>query len=225
MLLSDNTGLLCSSVLVVQALANKLGLILSLAKSSIFATTTKLRNQLFGAITHHGLLVGESANISGLGVNFQTAKQASLGMRDRRWLSAKQLLDRLQYMPWNPQKKTDIICRCVLPHVLFGVENTFVGKDLLREIRAKCHHAVGGKLQYHLHYLAPVFSGTIYEPFLHIARRRFSIFTRALVQHGTLVRELWKLSVQKGHFFKKKTRGGISILQNQLHEMGYTKGT
>ena len=221
MLLTQDIDSLTTSVLKVKDMASKLGLILSIGKSSVFATSNKLLNQVVGALSHHNLIVGQSRNLQGLGVNFQTSKLASIDVRTQRWISAKKLLDRLQYMPWTAQRKTQIVCRCILPHTFFGIENTFAGKDFLREVRAKCNHSVGGKQQYHLHYLAPLFSGDFYEPFLYVANKRFSTFTRNLTRNTTLVKELWKLAIRQGCFFKRKTRGCVSILQNQLHELGW----
>ncbi|CAE7295757.1 unnamed protein product [Symbiodinium sp. CCMP2592] len=221
MLITDDLASLTSSVIQVKNLADKLGLILSISKSSLFATSTKLLNQVTGSLSHHHLLVGTSKNLRGLGTNFQTAKVASIDIRTKRWTSAKGLLDRLQYMPWTAPRKTQIVCRCILPHIFFGIENTYAGKDFIREVRAKCNHTVGGKLQYHLHYLAPLFSGDRYEPVLYIAERRFGTFLRSATRNLPLVKDVWKKAFQRGCFFKRKTRGCVSIFQNQLHELGW----
>ncbi|CAE6945510.1 unnamed protein product [Symbiodinium sp. CCMP2592] len=221
MLLSKNILLLKDSVLAIDALAQKLGLILSLQKSSVFATSTKLVRQALGLFAHHGIKVGQSKNMAGLGINFQTAKVASLDVRNHRWIQAKTILDRLQYMPWSVQKKTDIICRAVMPLVFYGVEHVFTGKDFLREVRAKFNHTVWGKKQYHIHYLAPVFSGTCYEPLIYSAKRRFRAMLRSLVTNQQQVMDNWLLSCRTGSYFKRKTRGAVSIFQNQLHGLGW----
>ena len=117
--------------------------------------------------------------------------------------------------------KTQIIQRGILPHVFYGVQTWAAGKDFVREVRAKCNHAVWGKKMYHLHYLTPAFSGTNYEPMLYIAARRFSAFLRLFASDPQLLQEVWKVAIQQKAFFKGRTRGVVSLFQRQLSEMGW----
>ena len=220
-LLSKDLPHLKDAMQLMETLARRFGLLLSTNKSAVFATTSKLTKQLHGLMVQSGIDMGSTRNFAGLGVNFQTAKIASTEVRNKRWDNARTQLDKLQYMPWSHQRKTDIIVRAILPLIFYGVENCCTGKDFLREVRAKCNHAVWGKQQYHLHFLTPLFSGTIYEPMLYTARRRFASFLRSVTLEPQLVKDNWRLSITQYSFFKKRTKGPISILQNQLHELGW----
>ncbi|CAE7571190.1 unnamed protein product [Symbiodinium sp. CCMP2592] len=221
MVLSESSNKLQSSTICIDGLSSKFGLILSLKKSSVFATSTKLARQAQGLMNSQGIPIGMAKNVQGLGVNFQTAATPSTASRNKRWDRAKVLLGRLQYMPWSPKRKTDIICRAILPLALFGCQNWYAGKDFVSELRAKCNHAVWGKIQYHLHFLCPIFSGTLYEPQFYLVKTRFHAMLRALTMDEELVKEVWRLSCESGSFVKRKTRGMISILQNQLHDLGW----
>ncbi|CAE7903907.1 unnamed protein product [Symbiodinium microadriaticum] len=212
---------LTRAIMKMKTLADKFGLILSLAKSGVFATDHKKAKQLQGCLAHQGISIGLGKNFKGLGVNFQTAKQLSAQLRDERWQKAKILMNRLQYMPWTQLVKTQIIVRGILPLVFFGGQTWMAGKDFMREVRAKCNHTVWGKQQYHLHYLAPLFSGQTYEPVRYLAGYRFSSFLRNLARDPDTVKEVWNLAVHNKAYFKKQTRGTISMLQHQLHDLGW----
>ncbi|CAE7621051.1 RTase [Symbiodinium sp. CCMP2592] len=185
----------------IQDLANSLGMILSLQKSTVFATQTSLARSIQGKLQSVGLVLGQAKN-------FSESK-------------AKVLLNRLQYMPWSVQRKTDIINRCIFPLTFYGCNTWRAGKDFTREVRAKCNHAVWGKKQYHLHYLTPLFSGTAFEPLLYMARYRFAAFLRLLTQHEQLVKDVWAKSVKAKTFFKNSTKGAISLLQNLLFDLDW----
>ncbi|CAE7792033.1 unnamed protein product [Symbiodinium sp. CCMP2592] len=142
-------------------------------------------------------------------------------MREERWLKAKVLLDRLQYMPWTQYRKTQVINRGIFPLIFYGCNTWRAGKDFLREVRAKCNHSVWGKKQYHLHYLSPLFSGQQYEPSLYVARHRFSALLRLFARHEALVRQVWDQSILAKSYFKGKSRGCISLFQSQLNDLGW----
>ncbi|CAE7817828.1 unnamed protein product [Symbiodinium sp. CCMP2592] len=220
-LLSEHLHQLRDSMIIMERMAKKFGLLLSTSKSAVFATSNKLTRQLHGLMANSGVNMASSRNFAGLGVNFQTAKQASVVTRNERWERARVLLEKLQYMPWSQQRKTDVILRGIMPLIFYGVENFFLGKDYLRDIRSKCNHTVWGKKQYHLHYLTPLFSGSNYEPMIYVAKRRFALFLRAMALEQDMIKNNWKLSIQSRSFFKKRTKGPVSILQNQLHTMGW----
>ena len=219
--LSSDRHDLKQAILKLQSLAEKFGLILSLEKSGIFATDQAVAKKVRGQWAADGIHIGVVKNFKGLGVNFQTAPQLSAQMRNSRWQSARMLLGRLQYMPWSQKVKTQIIQRGILPHIFYGVQTWAAGKDFVREVRAKCNHAVWGKKMYHLHYLTPAFSGTNYEPMLYIAARRFSAFLRLFARDPQLLQEVWKVAIQQKAFFKGRTRGVVSLFQRQLSEMGW----
>ncbi|CAE7560123.1 unnamed protein product, partial [Symbiodinium sp. CCMP2456] len=220
-MLSRNMEQLKDAMHTMEKLANKFGLLLSTAKSAVFATNNKITRQLHAMMMSSGINIGVCVNFAGLGISFQTAKAASTTTRNSRWDKARKLMERLQYMPWTQQRKTDIISRAILPLLFYGVENVVTGKDFLREVRSKCNHTVWGKQQYHLHFLTPLFSGTIYEPFLYIADKRFKAMLRAVSLDSDMVKTNWRLSLEKMAYFKRKTRGPMSILQNQLNDMGW----
>ena len=220
-LLSADLEKLRDSMVLMERMATKFGLLLSTSKSAVFATSNKIARRFHGLMTASGVNMDWGKNFTGLGVNFQTAKMASVGTRNGRWEKAKILLDKLQYMCWSQQRKTDVIMRGVMPLIFYGVENFVVGKDFMRDIRSKCNHTVWGKKQYHLHFLTPLFSGTIYEPVIFTARRRFASFLRSVALEAEMVKQNWKLSIQRQSFFNKRTRGPTSILQNQLHGLGW----
>ncbi|CAE7472939.1 Pol [Symbiodinium sp. CCMP2592] len=188
----------------LQKLCDSLGLILSLPKSHVFATSVALARNLQGKLQSQGFILGQARNLVGLGVNFQTATQPTSQMREERWLKAKVLLDRLQYMPWTQYRKTQVINRGIFPLIFYGCNTWRAGKDFLREVRAKCNHSVWGKKQYHLHYLSPLFSGQHYEPSLYVARHRFSALLRLFARHEALVRQVWDQSILAKSYFKGK---------------------
>ena len=78
-----------------------------------------------------------------------------------------------------------------------------------------------GKQQYHLHFLAPLFSGCNYEPMLLVSMQRFKAFLRLFVQYPEQTKMVWKQSVVHKAFFKNKTKGAVGIFQNQLHELNW----
>ena len=205
----------------IKKLADSCGLILSLPKSKVFATTTQAARAVQGRLQTEGFHLDQAKNLAGLGINFQTHSQPTPQLRNDRWLKARVLLDRLQYMPWNAQRKTEVINRGIFPLVFYGCNTWKAGKDYLREVRAKCNHAVWGKKQYHLHYLSPIFSGTNYEPTLHVAKTRFSALLRFYTHHPQLAMDVWDKSLNAGCFFKNRTKGTISIFQNQLRDLNW----
>ncbi|CAE7670465.1 unnamed protein product [Symbiodinium sp. CCMP2456] len=220
-LLTSETEPLIKAIFKIQSLATKFGLILSLSKSGVFATNQKLAKQLQGTLAHQGITIGLVKNFKGLGVNFQTAKQLGTQLRDERWTKAKVLLKRLQYMPWTEKVKTQIVNRGILPLTFYGAQTWMAGKDFIREVRAKCNDSVWGKKQYHLHYLAPLFSGADYEPMLYLAKYRFSSFMRMVARDLTLVTEVWNLAISNKAYFKRFTKGTVSLLQCQLNDLGW----
>ena len=209
------------AVQAIQCISGKLGMILSLKKSTIFATKAKLTNTIQGRLAQHGLALGTIRNPTGLGINFQTMGQPSPEMRDKRWESAKILLERLQYMPWATHRKTQILTRGIFPLIFYGCHTWRTGKEFLREVRAKCNHTVWGKKQYHLHYLAPLFSGQEYEPATYVARQRFAALLRLYLSHPDMVKQVWDQSIHAKAFYKGKTRGTISLFQHQLNDLGW----
>ena len=209
------------AVQAIQCISGKLGMILSLKKSTIFATKAKLTNTIQGQLAQHGLALGTIRNPTGLGINFQTMGQPSPEMRDKRWGSAKILLERLQYMPWTTHRKTQILTRGIFPLLFYGCHTWRSGKEFLWEVRAKCNHAVWGKKQYHLHYLAPLFSGQDYEPATYVARQRFAALLRLYLSHPDMVKQVWDQSIHAKAFYKGKTRGTISLFQHQLNDLGW----
>ena len=220
-ILASDRNALRDAISYLQTLAQKFGLILSLAKSGIFATDHHLAKKVQGQWAGQGIHIGMVKNFKGLGVNFQTCPQIGTQVRNSRWQSARVMLNRLQYMPWTQQVKTQILKRAIMPHVFYGAQTWATGKDFLREVRAKCNHAVWGKKMYHLHYLTPIFSGTCYEPMLHVAGYRFSAFLRMVARDLQMVKEVWKLAVEQKAYFKRKTRGVISLFQQQLSDLGW----
>ena len=205
----------------LKKLCDALGLILSLPKSNVFATSVAMARNLQGTLQSEGFVLGQAKNLIGLGVNFQTASQPTSQMREERWLKARVLLDRLQYMPWTQYRKAQVINRGILPLVFYGCNTWRAGKDFLREVRAKCNHSVWGKKQYHLHYLSPLFSGQQYEPVLYMAKHRFAALLRLFVRHETLVKQVWDQSINAKSYFKGKSRGCISLFQSQLNDLGW----
>ena len=136
------------AVQAIQCISGKLGMILSLKKSTIFATKAKLTNTIQGQLAQHGLALGTIRNPTGLGINFQTMGQPSPEMRDKRWESAKILLERLQYMPWTTHRKTQILTRGIFPLIFYGCHAWRTGKEFLREVRAKCNHTARNSITY-----------------------------------------------------------------------------
>ncbi|CAE7413448.1 unnamed protein product [Symbiodinium sp. CCMP2592] len=220
-MLNGDAQLLAEAIMQLDKLARKFGLLLSLPKSGVFATDQKLARKLQALLGGQGFRLGLVKNFKGLGINFQTAKQLSAQIRDERWTKSKVLLNRLQYMPWSEKIKTQIVTRGIMPLVFFGAQTWATGKDFIREVRAKCNHSVWGKKQYHLHYLTPLFSGTCYEPVLYLAKYRFSALLRLMARDLPLLQEVWDLAIQKKAFFKRATKGMVSLFLNQLHDLGW----
>ncbi|CAE7896484.1 unnamed protein product [Symbiodinium necroappetens] len=140
---------------------------------------------------------------------------------DKLARKAKVLLNRLQYMPWDRRRKVAILTRGIYPLIFFGVQCWPTGKDFLREVRAKSNHTIWGKQQYHLHFLAPLFSGGNYEPMPVVAMSRFRAFMRMFTQHMEQTKRVWKTSVEKKTFFKNQTKGIVCLFQNQLLELDW----
>ena len=221
MMMTKHPEQLVCAIQQLDKLARKVGLILSLPKSHVFALQTKTARAIRGNLIHKGIKIGLAKNFQSLGVNLQTTHKLSVTLRNQRWNKAKVLLNRLQYMPWDRRRKVAILTRGIYPLIFFGVQCWPTGKDFLREVRAKSNHTIWGKQQYHLHFLAPLFSGGNYEPMLVVVMSRFRAFMRMFTQHMEQTKRVWKTSVEKKTFFKNQTKGIVGLFQNQLLELDW----
>ncbi|CAE7360715.1 unnamed protein product, partial [Symbiodinium sp. CCMP2456] len=219
--LSDSPDQMQYVTKMIDELAGKCNLIVNIRKSTVFATTMKEARKLQASMQDSDLNIGMAKNFSGLGVDFQTALVPSVRARNDRWKRAKVVLDRLQYMPWSAVQKTAVVVRAVLPLVFHGCQNWMAGKEFMNDVRAKMNHSVWGKMRYHLHFLSPLMSGSVFEPAIYVGRCRFAAFMRAFSREEQLIKEVWKLATRSGAFYKNRTRGMVSIFQNQLHGLGW----
>ncbi|CAE7253684.1 unnamed protein product [Symbiodinium sp. CCMP2592] len=106
MMLTKQPAQLISAIQLVDTLARKTGLILSLPKAHVFSLQTKTARALRGNLVHKGISIGLARNFQSLGINLQTTHKITVAQRNQRWNKAKTLLNRLQYMPWDVKRKT-----------------------------------------------------------------------------------------------------------------------
>ena len=201
----------------VAMVTQKCGMILSLDKSLMYATTKQAR-QFLKKCKIGGQQVPTKNSFQDLGVVFTSRHQASSLNLSRRFSKHKCRFDKLRLRKCAPNRKAKALSRVVLPAVLYGAATASASASFLRNVRAAANAAVWGHSSNRDHFMTPLVSAAeIYEPFLHIFKQRWSVLRRLWMAGCASVHAVWgQLSAGVG-----VGCGPVSYFVQQLRRIGW----
>ena len=203
----------------IQEIADKVGLKLSMPKSTMYATSGPARKKLAQVMAEKGIQLEVHDSGKGLGVDFQARGRKVTATRSERVAKALPSLNKLRVMPWPSHKKAAVLTRGIFPALLYGCEFHDMGGYFFRDMRTLCNKTIWPGKQYMSHYLSPILSTRqFYEPWIWVLRRCYTSFARALCMQPDLMKEVWNAAIVRPA--GKHTLGPITILVAHLSRLG-----